>query len=115
MPPPATRATIRTSSTRSVNAYIDKHYAYSPTRFSNGMGDDIAISEAGQNEGSCKIFALGQMLQLTEQETLHCFGDYYRQDVLQHPEGSDHANIRNFIKYGWQGIQFDGSPLLAIE
>jgi hypothetical protein len=39
------------------------------------------------------------------------FGDYYRKDVLEHPEGSDHANIRQFIRDGWQGIQFDSDVL----
>jgi hypothetical protein len=32
--------------------------------------------------------------------------------VLKHPEGTDHQNIRNFIKTGWNGIEFSGSALV---
>ena len=89
-------------------AVINSYYAYRPTRFSNG---DI-INEAGTNEGSCKIFAFAQLHQLTEQQTLNLFGDYYHIDVLKHPGGTNHQNIRNFMRYGWEGIEFDDNPLL---
>jgi len=92
---------------------IDSHFDYTPSRFTNGAGDSQAVNEAGTNEGSCKIFALGQLLQLTEAQTLNCFGDYYRVDVLQYPDGSDHANIRNFMVHGWGGIVFDNAALQA--
>jgi hypothetical protein len=35
-----------------VIAYIDTHYDFTPTRFVNGE----TVNEAGQNNGSCKIF-----------------------------------------------------------
>ncbi len=88
---------------------ITQHYHYTPTRFVNAG----AISEAGSNEGSCKIFAFAKMQGLSEAETLACFGAYYRHDVLGNPAGTDHTNIRNFIKYGWAGIYFDAAPLSA--
>ena len=94
-------------------ALIETHFDYTPSRFTNGVGDNQAVNEAGTNEGSCKIFALGKLLQLTEAQTLNCFGDYYRVDVLQHPDGSDHANIRNFMVHGWGGIVFDNAALQA--
>lgn len=90
---------------------VEKYFDYTPVRFTNGVGDDKTINEAGSNEGSCKIFALGKLLALDEEQTLNCFGDYYRIDVLQHPDGSDHANIRNFMHHGWQGIAFDSEAL----
>ncbi len=90
---------------------ISQHYQYTPTRFTNGEGDDCVVNEAGTNEGSCKLFAFGELHRLTEDEMLQCFGDYYRVDVLQHPDASDHANIRNFMKYGWPGIHFDQAAL----
>ena len=90
---------------------IDTHYNYTPSRFSNGQDGDCVVSEAGSNIGSCKIFAFAKLNELNEQQTLHCFGDYYRVDVLQHPDGDDHGNIRSFIRHGWQGIQFDQMPL----
>ena len=91
---------------------IAEHYAYTPARFSNGLNGDAVVNEAGTNEGSCKIFAFAQLNGLNEAETLACFGHYYREDVLQHPDASDHANIRSFIRHGWTGIHFD-SPALT--
>lgn len=88
-------------------ATIDTHYDFSPTEFRNGD----AVNEAGKNSGSCKIFHFAQLNGLNEQQTLHCFGDYYRQDVLQNPDGTDHQNIRNFMRLGWSGISFAGTPL----
>ena len=98
-----------------VIATIDSHYEYTPTRFSNGQGDDMVINEAGKNEGSCKIFAFALLSGLSETETLACFGQYYREDVLNHPQGDDHANIRNFMKFGWDGIDFSGRALKPVK
>jgi len=86
---------------------IDQNYDYQPTRFTNG---DL-INEAGENQGSCKIFYFGQLQALSETETLALFGRYYRDDVLGNPAGEDHANIRTFILDGWAGIRFDGAAL----
>ncbi|MDH5358080.1 MAG: HopJ type III effector protein [Gammaproteobacteria bacterium] len=88
-------------------AVIEGNYSFTPTEFRNGD----TINEANQNNGSCKIFAFGQLNDLSEQQTLACFGGYYRDDVLGNPEGDDHQNIRNFIKTGWAGIQFSGEAL----
>lgn len=90
-----------------VIATIQAHYHYTPVRFSNA---DL-VSEAGSNEGSCKIFAFAQLHQLNDAETLACFGHYYREDVLLHPDANDHANIRQFIKTGNAGLHFDQQPL----
>ncbi len=91
--------------------HIKENYIYTPTRFTNGRGDTQVINEAGSNEGSCKIFSFGQLNNLNEKQTLACFGNYYREDVLEHPENTNHANIRNFIQSGWAGIHFDGIAL----
>ncbi|MCW9024596.1 MAG: HopJ type III effector protein [Gammaproteobacteria bacterium] len=91
---------------------IDDNYQYTPARFSNGTGDNQIINDAGTNEGSCKIFAFAKINQLSKEETLACFGHYYHKDVLQHPDGQDHANIRNFMRDGWTGISFE-SPALT--
>lgn len=90
---------------------INENYAYSPARFTNGINGDVLVNEAGSNEGSCKIFAFAQINQLSKEQTLACFGHFYREDVLQNPEGTDHGNIRRFIQYGWDGISFDQQPL----
>ncbi|CAA0114892.1 Uncharacterised protein [BD1-7 clade bacterium] len=92
-----------------VIAHIESNYNYTPTRFTNAD----AVNDAGTNEGSCKIFAFAQLNNLPEAQTLMLFGDFYRNDVLENPEGTDHANIRNFIQHGWAGINFDGTALSA--
>ena len=86
---------------------IDEHYTFTPCAFKNASLNN-AVDE---NNGSCKIFAFAQLHKLTEQQTLHCFGDYYRVDVLENPTAADHQNIRNFMKSGWSGIEFSASPL----
>lgn len=90
-------------------AVIAASYDFIPASFTNGA----VKNEAGQNNGSCKLFAFAKLNGLSEQQTLACFGAYYRNDVLQHPEGTDHQNIRNFIKTGWAGVNFDSMPLQA--
>jgi hypothetical protein len=94
-----------------VMSVIADNYAYSPSAFTNGHGETMVTNEAGSNEGSCKIFAFAKLHQLSESETLHCFGDYYRADVLENPSASDHGNIRAFMESGWEGIRFDVEPL----
>lgn len=88
-------------------AIIDAHYHYQPTAFRNGEQHNAA----GQNAGSCKIFAFARLQDLSPAQTLACFGAFYRQDVLQHPHGSDHQNIRNFMRSGWDGIVFEAEAL----
>ena len=88
-------------------AAIEAAYEYTPTAFANG---DVH-NAAGQNGGSCKIFAFGRLQGLSERETLACFGRYYRDDVLGHPDAVDHANIRTFMRTGWSGIVFEGEAL----
>ena len=90
-------------------AVIEASYDFTPAAFTNG---DLR-NEAGQNSGSCKLFAFALLNKLNEQQTLACFGAYYRDDVLKHPDGSDHQNIRNFMKTGWAGVKFDSMPLTA--
>ncbi|QJD30514.1 type III effector [Methylococcus geothermalis] len=90
---------------------IDSAYHFTPTEFRNGVGDDMVINPAGANSGSCKIFGFAQLHRLSAEETLALFGDYYWQDVLAHPAGDDHRNIRTFMKYGWDGIGFQAIPL----
>ncbi|MCW8194857.1 HopJ type III effector protein [Proteobacteria bacterium 005FR1] len=86
---------------------IDENYSYEPTRFKNGH----IVNEAGQNQGSCKIFYFAQLHALSETETLALFGKFYREDVMGNPAGEDHQNIRNFLLDGWAGIRFEGPAL----
>lgn len=93
---------------KDVIAFIDEHYDFTPTKFTNGN----TVNEADQNNGSCKVFSFAQINDLSKEETLNLFGEFYRKDVLQNPEGTDHQNIRNFIEFGWEGISFEGKALV---
>ena len=75
-----------------VIAHVNDHYEYTPTRFTNGLGADPVVNEAGKNEGSCRLFALAKVKGLGSADTVQLFGRFYRDDVLKHPDGSDHAN-----------------------
>ena len=92
---------------KDVIAYIDENYDFAPTKFTNGN----TINEANQNNGSCKVFSFAQLKNLSKEQTLWLFGEFYREDVLNNPDGTDHQNIRNFMKFGWEGISFDGEAL----
>ncbi len=91
-------------------ALIDANYIFTPCAFSNG---DLQ-NKAGENSGSCKLFYFAKLQDLSEADTLACFGAYYREDVLKNPDGDNHQNIRNFIKYGWQGVKFEAEALTNI-
>lgn len=98
---------INQKSFQATIAYIDEKYNFTPTAFKNGN----QINNAGENNGSCKIFAFAKINNLEKEATLSLFGSYYYDDVLKNPDGIDHQNIRNFITSGWDGISFDGEAL----
>ncbi|MDX2424774.1 MAG: HopJ type III effector protein [Cycloclasticus sp.] len=85
---------------------IEALYDFTPSGFTNGS----TRNEAGENNGSCKLFAFAQLNEFTEPQTLALFGEFYR-EVLTNLDGNDHQNIRNFIQTGWSGIHFDQPPL----
>lgn len=88
--------------------YIDENYNFTPVQFTNG---DLT-NEANQNNGSCKIFSFAKDHNLSIEETLSLFGSFYREDVLKNPEGTDHQNIRNFMRKSWEGISFQNNALV---
>jgi hypothetical protein len=89
-------------------AVIEENYVFSPTAFENGL----LHNAAGENSGSCKLFAFAELQNLSEVATLSCFGAYYYEEVLGDPEGTNHQNIRNFMKTGWDGIAYYGEALV---
>ncbi len=93
-------------------AMIMDNYQYHPVVFHNGLGEQRLSNAAGSNEGSCRIFAFARIHDLNEAQTLNLFGEHY-QNVLQNSDGSGHQNIRNFIRFGWSGIVFEGDALTA--
>lgn len=91
-------------------AVIDTCYDYQASAFSNGSIHNLV----GENQGSCKILYFAQLNELDEKHTLHCFGHYYREDVLKNPTADDHANIRAFMLTGLSGLSFE-APALTLK
>jgi hypothetical protein len=89
-----------------VLAFINERYDFSPTAFDNGS----VHNAAGENSGSCRVFAFAQLHGLSVDDTVKLFAEH-AVSVLAHPNGSDHQNIRNFIQHGWAGIRFTGTAL----
>ena len=87
-------------------AVIEAHYNFTSTAFKNGSVDN----PAGTNSGSCKVFSFAKLHKLTQEQTLLMFAQHY-QNVLDTPDGDNHANIRNFMKTGFEGLSFDGNSL----
>ena len=85
---------------------IEDHYNFNPTAFTNG---DI-INNAGENNGSCKLFAFAMHQEFTKEATLLCFGEHY-QSVLEDKNGTSHQNIRNFMQTGFNGLSFENEAL----
>ncbi|SEC33425.1 HopJ type III effector protein [Tenacibaculum sp. MAR_2009_124] len=88
-------------------ATIDANYDFTPTAFKNGETNN----NANENNGSCKVFAFALDQNFTQEEALASFGQFYFKDILENPEGIDHQNIRNFIKFGFDGLAFQGIAL----
>ncbi len=86
---------------------IENSYDFVPTAFRNGGIEN----KEGENSGSCKLFAFAQKQGLSKEETLACFGQYYFEEVLKDPNGKGHQNIRNFMKTGFEGINFKNEAL----
>jgi len=63
---------------KDVITYIDGNYDFIPTKFTNGN----TRNDAGQNNGSCKVFSFAKLNNLSEEVTLFLFGAFYREDVL---------------------------------
>lgn len=87
---------------------IEANYQFTPTAFKNG---NLENGE-GQNSGSCKLFAFAKAEGLSKDDTLTCFGKYYFEEVLNDPKGNGHQNIRNFMNTGFNGLSFEGTPLV---
>ena len=87
---------------------IDTHYETGLIEFKNG---DI-VNQQGENEGSAKVLSYAALSGMDKETTLKLWGQYYR-DVLKTPDGSDHQNIRNFMKYGWEGVPFENGIALT--
>jgi len=86
---------------------IETHYDFTPTAFKNGE----LMNQADENQGSCNLFSFAQLNGLDKEQTLVCFGAFYRDDVLKNPGADNHQNIRSFMEFGWDGIEFESEAL----
>ncbi|KAL7431334.1 hypothetical protein ACHAXH_002337 [Discostella pseudostelligera] len=86
----------------------DEQYEYGLIEFKNG---DIT-NGPGENDGSAKVLSYAALAEFDKEMTLKLWGQYYR-DVLANPSGNDHQNIRNFMKYGWEGVDFSNGIALT--
>lgn len=89
-------------------AAIDAAFEFFGTKFVNG---DVS-STSSENQGSSKILSLSQLVPMSKEDVLVLFGEHYR-DVLADPNGTNHANIRAFMKTGLDGVSFPNGPSLT--
>jgi len=97
----------RSVSFKEVIEFIEARFEHTPTAFKNGE----VYNESSQNQGSAKVFTFAKINNLTEADTLYLFAEHY-QSVLEHPEATDHQNIRQFMIHGWEGVAFDDQALM---
>ena len=86
--------------------FIETWFDFTPSAFQNGS----VANAVDQNQGSCKVFALAQLLELTQEQALRCFCEHYR-DVVATPDVDNHHNLRRLLKEGLADISFDSFPL----
>lgn len=86
--------------------FIDHYYDYHSSSFVNGQKSNAR----GQNDGAARVLAFGHLNNLSVLDTLKLFAEHY-QAVEANAGGTDHENIRQFIRYGWFGLMFDHFPL----
>lgn len=87
-------------------AFINENFDFTPSAFRNGH----VSNNVDQNQGSCRVLAMALMLGFTQEQTLRCFGEHYR-DVLATPGVDNHHNLRRLQAEGLVDIEFDHAPL----
>lgn len=100
--------TAKTVKFTDIITFIDNNYNFTPIMFKNGDKQN----QAGENNGSAKVFAFAQLNKLDKNQTLNLFVEHY-ESVINTPDGNDHDNIRNFMQHGWAGILMETNPLTA--
>ena len=88
---------------------IESNYNFTPSAFKNGELENHST----ENQGSCKVFSFAIQEELSKEETLACFGQYYV-EVVNDPNGTGHQNIRNFMRTGFEGLSFENETLIKL-
>eukprot|EP00579_Thalassiosira_antarctica_P000180 CAMPEP_0201866554 /NCGR_PEP_ID=MMETSP0902-20130614/1099_1 /ASSEMBLY_ACC=CAM_ASM_000551 /TAXON_ID=420261 /ORGANISM="Thalassiosira antarctica, Strain CCMP982" /LENGTH=214 /DNA_ID=CAMNT_0048391543 /DNA_START=35 /DNA_END=679 /DNA_ORIENTATION=+ len=86
----------------------DEQYEYGLIEFGNGG----MVNKEAENDGSAKVLSYAALADFDKEMTLKLWGQFYR-DVLAKPDGTDHQNIRNFMKTGWEGVDFSNGIALT--
>jgi len=89
-----------------VLAFIDEQYTHTPTAFKNGD----QYNNVSENQGSARVLYYAHLNNLSKEQTLSLFAEHY-QNVLDNPGASNHQNIRQFMRNGWNGVTFEGVVL----
>ncbi len=85
-----------------------------------GFSVGLHRNASGENMGSLTILGFAKLYGLREDQVLSLFGEA-AEEVLKDPDGTNHPNIRAFLKQGLSGVTFyDGgirlhSPFKIIE
>lgn len=87
--------------------FIETWFSFTPTAFQNGR----VSNNASENQGSCKVFALHKLLNLSTEQTLLAFGQHYR-DVIKTPDVQNHFNLREIVKNKSVNVEFEAFPLI---
>ena len=64
------------------------------------------MNAPGTNEGTAHVLSFSALANLTDSQTLLLWAEHYR-DTLADPGGDSHPNIREFMKTGMEGVDFD--------
>lgn len=87
---------------------INAHYETQLLEYSVGN----IVNKQGENEATGLILSYAALSNMNKETTLKLWGQYYR-DVLKNPNGTDHANIREFMKNGWNSVPFENGIALT--
>lgn len=87
---------------------INTHYETQLLEYT--VGD--VVNKQGENEATGHILSYAALSNMDKETTLKLWGQHYRA-VLANPDGTDHANIRNFMKFGWEGVPFENGIALT--
>lgn len=87
-----------------VLAHIDAVLPLPAAAFRNGQLHNAADA----NQGSAKLLRFAQAEGLSATQALSLFAEHYR-SVLADPNGTGHANIRQFMQHGWAGLHFEAA------
>jgi len=89
---------------------IDSSYAVKVKKFKNGA---LQNSEK-ENQATGKVLSFAKLTNLSEEDTLRLWAEHFV-DTAKDPTGTTHQNIREFMKNGWKGVEFEQGLCLEVK